>query len=181
MKTIIGILLVIIGFAGGFLIRSIIKSPATNPSLNKLFAYFDTYSPMTEGRGVDSIRLIDTEKKLFIIEYWTSQETSEYGVYDYKNNELYLGIGGSTIAGSSTPLAFVGSDKLLMYSHFEDTPPVLFVQDFYNKSTKTLLTGIKIREAGSDFYNKTIVIYADTQPLTTYILNQEDLNLYLQN
>jgi hypothetical protein len=119
------------------------------------------------------------DEHLIAFRYSTSQETAEYGVYDYKNNRIYKGIGSAGQGGSATPMAFVGTDKLLFYTDIEDKVPTISIVDFSGKEIKQLLTGVKLNESYGDPANSLILI---TEPpkkgkAVNYMLDVKTLEL----
>lgn len=158
------------------------KNEINNPNINtqekissnKLFDLFDATSQ--DGPVVSSIKFINPEQHLVILHYWISQETGAYAVYDYKNDVLYKNIGSSGIDGSNEPKAFIGMDKLLMYSNFAETKSSLTVQDFHNKVIKTIMTDKPLHEV-YPLYGKKITIDTDMKDSGRFNLNTENLEL----
>ena len=140
---------------------------------------FDAYT------GTDRmahIEFLDTDDHLLVYQSDTSDETSEYGVYDYKNDVIYPGLGDSSIGGSTTPIAFVGADKLLSYSQDENQKYKLSVIDFQNKNIKDLLVDKQVQDVYPK-YGKQLLIKVGADPvngLTTFALDPVTLDLKQQ-
>lgn len=201
MKTKIilsGILMFIAGFAVGYLVRQPKKavpteairaetteqSPKPVSAPSKFFDLFDTFTADKDMGGM-TIRFSYPDQHLLVFEYPTSQESFEFGVYDYKNNVMYRPTGGSSQdQGVSEPRAFVGSDKLLTYTSGEDTfgkavVPMLSITDFKGNQVKALLRGETVQEVYGN-YGESVIIRTGPQNNSStknYILDVKTLEL----
>ena len=149
---------------------------------NKFFDFIDTYT-IEQDMGTPRILFMKPEYDQIIFEYPTSQETSEYGVYNYKSNLLYKGIGGNDYVIRTTPVIFVGQDKLLVYSVNYDLPEKdgiekgeLSIRDFKNNVIKVLLSSTTFSEA-YQATDKSITIDTNRQDSGRFNLNTETLEL----
>ncbi len=122
---------------------------------------------------IDTIEAIAPEYGLILLEYPTSQEGSSMAVYNYKNNKLIRNIGNAYESGGSYPVAFVGMDKILIFSFSESNEGVLSVHDFDGKIIKILIENVDYKDVYPK-YGKELYIRANNQ---TYILNTETLEL----
>jgi len=152
-------------------------------SSNKLFDFFDTFTA-NKDMGTPQIEFIYPEQHLILLEYPTSQETGAYAVYDYQKDILYKSVGDSYYpSGGRFPVAFVGTDTLLMYNvgieevDASGNPKGDFViQDFNNKIIKTIMTDVPLHEVYPK-YGKVIVIDTNTKDEGRFILDSETLEL----
>ncbi len=184
----IALLIFIIGGAAGFFISYTMKPVPSRivqlppaPQVvepNKFFEFFDTFT-LSRDMGAVNIVFSYPDEHLIAFKYPTSQESVEFGVYDYKNDRIYKGIGTMGIGGGAEPKSFVGSDKLLFYTDIEDKTPVISIVDFNGKEIKQLLTGMKLNQAYGDPANSLILI---TEPpkkgkAENYMLDVKTLEL----
>ena len=103
----------------------------------KFFDLVDTYTNKRD-QGTPVIIRMKPESHLILFSYATSQETFEYGVYNYKTNQMFMGIGYSGIDGGDSPIAIIGNDKLLEMNIDDNAKPnspaqTFSVVDFHNK------------------------------------------------
>jgi hypothetical protein len=122
------------------------KTPTTNPETalrsttsettlsNKFFALVDTYTTKKE-MGIPRIILSKPDSNLIVFSYAEGPENSSFGVYHYGTNEIFMSIGNDGMGdSSSTPVAIVGNDKLLMLASDETNPhPHFIVVNFKNE------------------------------------------------
>lgn len=144
-------------------------------STNKLFEFFNTFTS-DKNRATPSIKFMNPDENLIVLDYWTGSETNSYAVYDYKNNILYKDIGGEGIGGGSHPEAFVGNNKILVYSEDDFGKSSITIQDFNNKIIKTILTNTPLYEVYPKF-GKIITIDINQKSSGRYLLNTETLEL----
>lgn len=118
-----------------------VNTPKASYHQGKFFDMVDTYTA-NKDIGTPSVVFMKPEAHLILFLYATSQETAEYGVYNFKTDEIFTGIGYSSIGGSEYPIAFIGNDKLLAVVQSEQDsgirPPKLVIEDFKNNVTATV-------------------------------------------
>jgi hypothetical protein len=139
---------------------------------NELFNWIDTFTA-DKDMGTPRILVMAPEYGLILLEYPTSQEGSSMAVFNYKNNKLIKNIGNAYESGGAYPVAFVGRDKILVFSFSESAEGVLTIQDFESKIIKTLIEDVEYKDVYPK-YGKELYIRAKNQ---TYTLNTETLEL----
>lgn len=81
---------------------------------NKFFELFNTYT-MEKDMGNPTIDFAYLNEGLLLFDYPTSQETEDFGVYDYRNDVIYKNVG--TIGGNdeyyNTPLSFLDRNTII--------------------------------------------------------------------
>ena len=144
---------------------------------NKLFSFFDTFTA-DKDMGTARIEFMYPEEHLMLISYPTSQETLEYGVYDYQRDILYPRLGSSTMDDSIIPQAFVGNDKLLVYySGSSATPPTIDIVDFHNQQIKELFINRKLYQVFPKYGDLLHLQMDNANTPKMYQLNPETLEV----
>lgn len=82
---------------------------------NTLFSFFDTFTAQRD-MGTPQVVRIVPELDLLAFMYGTSQESSQFGVYNYTTNTLYKGIGGSNYIESQRVVALLPNDQMVIWS-----------------------------------------------------------------
>lgn len=114
------------------------------------------------------VEFTDPEHNLSVLNYWNSQETEAYAVYDSTNDILYkfvaYGSGGDygDDAAFDIPKAFVGVDKLLISTNYDEKLNTiknsLIIRDFNGKIIKKLPDGLQLKSPISKKYGDAIVL-----------------------
>lgn len=104
-----------------------------------------------------------------------------YGIYDYKNDVLYKNIGYSQLSGSSTPVALIRNDLVLVKTaDNEGLHTTVSIKDFHDKTIHELslnLAALDTVEIGG-LDNGSIGIFVHSKKKTLYYtLNAETLQL----
>ncbi len=156
MKTlIISIITLIIGFATAWALLPETRTTAmrsssvnihttenTAPAPNKFFEFADTF---TKNRDVGTpvVLSFNPELDVMVFRYGTSQESSQFGVYNYTTNELFTGIGNSNYIEVQQFVSILGNNQLLIWSSpgvdaLATDKPKLVIKDFANNSIKEI-------------------------------------------
>ncbi len=146
---------------------------------NKLFSFFDTFTA-DKDMGTARTEFMYPEEHLLVLYYPTSQETGSYAVYDYKNDIMHDKVGDwNYVASQDIPVAFVGTDKLLIKSSTENQQPSnsITIRDFQGNIIQELFKNASISEI-YPHYGKNIFISTQQEgKQKTYILDTETLTL----
>lgn len=110
-------------------------------SENKFFELFNNFA-REQDMSAPSILFSDVKNKLIAFHYPTSQETSDEGVYDYKNNIIYNKLTSATNDSEnySTILAFIDANTILVTTR-ENGKVKLVAMDF---KTKKILKSVDV-------------------------------------
>jgi len=82
---------------------------------NTLFSFIDTFTAQRE-MGTPQIVRIVPELDLLAFMYGTSQESTQFGVYNYTTNTLYKGIGANNYIESQRVVALLPNDQIVIWS-----------------------------------------------------------------
>lgn len=110
---------------------------------NKFFEFADTF---TKNRDVIPPGILETvpEFDVIVFYYPTSQESSQFGVYNYTTNELFTGIGNNDYVDSQQFVSILGNNQLLIWvspgvDAAPNEPSKLMIKDFNNTTIKTIV------------------------------------------
>jgi len=178
---------------------------------NKLFAFLDSKKgfytdPVSKDGGEIRITKLDHNLGLMVVDYPTSQESSNYAVYDYKNNIFYDEVGNAGLdeisnMPNATPAIFINEDQVLMEAgiNFDESNNSEYPLSVRNFRTGALVKNLPIKfDMKSPTYNqvnfglenagKVLYIYVyqrrnDQQVVSssTYVLNPETLEVKKTN
>lgn len=122
---------------------------------NKFFSMVDTYT-QDKDMGTPQVIKMVPELDLVGFMYGTSQESTQFGVYNYGTNELYLGIGANNYIESQRIVALLSNDRLVLWSSpgvdaLPGARPKLVV---INYKTKEVLNTVSIPNNAPKYFHE---------------------------
>lgn len=202
-NIILAILFLVIGFTGGLFLTQKYKPVIDNQeqeivpseqeidkskiSSNKLFEFLDSKKdfytdPVYKDGGEIDIIELDHNLGLMMVEYPTSQESSNYAVYDYKNNLFYDKVGNSGLdevpnMPNAKPEVFINQDQVLVRSgiNSDETNSSEYPLSVKNFRTGEIVKVLPIKfDLKSRYYNQ--VRFSQLQDGKIYIYVSQVLN-----
>lgn len=122
---------------------------------NKFFSLVDTYT-QDKDMGTPQVIKIVPELDLVGFMYGTSQESTQFGVYNYGTNELFTGIGANNYIESQRIVALLSNDRLVLWSSpgvdaLPGARPKLVV---INYKTKEVLNTVSIPNNAPKYFHE---------------------------
>jgi hypothetical protein len=174
------------------------KAPVgdTTAVQNKFFAFADTFTKNRD-MGTPVVLSFDPELNVMVFRYGTSQESSQFGVYNYTTDELFTGIGNINYIEVQQFVSLLGNNQLLIWSSpgvdaLATDKPKLVIKDFTNTTIKeiplpaTILSHFHQSHGYDSVAGKLYITVKDTfdhTPTTkyeTYIFDEETHTLVKQ-
>ncbi len=111
---------------------------------NRFFSFVDSFTK-TKDLGVPQVTRMVPELDLIGFVYGTSQESSQFGVYNYSTNELFTGIGASNYTQVQQIAALLPNNQMVIWSSpgidaAASARPQILVIDYTTKAVIKTIT-----------------------------------------
>lgn len=132
--VVVSIAILLFGFLIGWFVGNRGSTEVEVVRKNTFFEFVDTFT-LDREMGTPAVLLTQPELDSIAFRYATSQESSQFGVYNYRTNTLWMGIGADNYAENQQPVAILSGNRIMMWSEpgvdaIPGTKPQLVVKNF---------------------------------------------------